>query len=208
MAPRWRSGNANQELQPRFRGCNGDRAVLLLPIMRRAAGITVVELLFAISIVAVLAASATPLLRGLLLDARMTTALNALVHVVHLARQEAQKDLRDVVICRSIDTLQCSAPGNWASGWIAFVNRDRDDPPVVDPGEPVLHVAQSQPVRFITSNRRAYVLRPYTFRATNGTVVFCDERGAAKARSVIVSYTGRPRVASRSASGGALTCPA
>lgn len=176
--------------------------------MRRAPGITLIELLIVIGIVAVLAVSATPLLRGLLLDARMTAAVNALVHGVHLARQEAQQDLREVVICRSIDTRQCAPPGNWSSGWIVFVNRDRDDPPVVDPGEPILHVAQNQPMRVIASNRRAFVLRPYSFRATNGTVVFCDARGAARARSVIVSYTGRPRVASRNASGGALTCPA
>ena len=102
--------------------------------MRRAAGITLVEMLIVIGIVAVLATAATPLLRGLVLDARMTAAVNALVHAIHLARQEAQKDLRDVVICRSVDALQCAPPGNWSSGWIAFVNRDRDDPPVVDPG--------------------------------------------------------------------------
>ena len=175
--------------------------------MRRSPGLTLVELLIAIGIVAVLISLGTPLLRGLLLDARMTAAVNALVHVVHLARQEAQKDLRDVVICRSIDATQCASPGNWSSGWIAFVNRDRDDPPLVDAGEPVLHAVQSQPLRSITSNRRSYVLRPYALRATNGTIVFCDDRGVAGARAVIVSYTGRPRTATRTASGGALSCP-
>jgi type IV fimbrial biogenesis protein FimT len=176
--------------------------------MRRAAGLTLVELLIAIGIVAMLTTLVTPLSRRLLLDARMTATVNALVHAVHLARQRAQEDLRDVVICRSVDALQCAPPGNWASGWIAFINRDRDDPPAVDHGETVLHVTQSQQLRFIISNRRAYVLRPYALRATNGTIVFCDDRGAAAARAVIVSYTGRPRVASRTASGGMLSCPA
>ncbi len=175
--------------------------------MRHAPGFTLVELLVTIALVAVVLSAGVPALRGLLLEARMTSSVNALVHAVHLARQDAHKDLRDVVVCRSLDGRQCAPPGNWSSGWIAFVNRDRDDPPVVDAGEPVLHAVQTQAVRSIASNRRAYVLRPYSFRATNGTVVFCDERGAAHARSVIVSYTGRPRVARRTAAGGALACP-
>jgi type IV fimbrial biogenesis protein FimT len=176
--------------------------------MRRAAGLTLVELLIAIGVVAVLTTLATSLFRGLLLEARMTSAVNALVHAVHLARQVAQQDLRDVVVCRSLDASQCAPGGNWASGWIAFVNQDRDDPPVVDSGEQVLHAVQDQPLRSIASNRRAYVMRPYALRATNGTVVFCDDRGAEAARAVIVSYTGRPRVARRTAGGGPLSCPA
>lgn len=168
---------------------------------------TLLELLIAIALVAVLATLATPAMRELLLDARMTTAVNAFVHAVHLARQQAQMDLSDIVICRSVDALQCSAPGDWSSGWITFVNSDSDDPPVVDAGEVILDATADQPLHSITSNRRSYVLRPYALRATNGTIVFCDDRGAARARAVIVSYTGRPRVAGRTASGGTLSCP-
>lgn len=175
--------------------------------MRGAHGLTLIELLAAMGIVAVLVAAAAPVTRMLLLDARMTGAVNSLVHVVHLARQEAHQDLRDVVICRSVSGAGCEGPGNWATGWIAFINRDRDDPPAVDAGEPILHATQQQAVGFIASNRGAYVMRPFPLRATNGTLVFCDERGASRARAVIVSYTGRPRVSGRAASGRPLTCP-
>lgn len=175
--------------------------------MRTAPGMTLVELLAVIGIMAVTLVVATPFLRNLLLDARMTGAINALIHVVHLARQEAQRDLRDVVVCPSATGSTCAPPGNWSSGWIAFINEDGDDPPQVDAGEAILHATQQQALRFITSNRRAYVLRPYALRATNGTVVFCDERGRAAARAVIISYTGRPRVAARTAGDQPLTCP-
>jgi len=35
---------------------------------------------------------------------------------------------------------------------------------------------------------------------------FCDERGPRAARAVIISQTGRPRVAASDASGDPLTC--
>jgi type IV fimbrial biogenesis protein FimT len=57
----------------------------------------------------------------------------------------------------------------------------------------------------ITSNRPYYEFRVGR-RSTNGTVVFCDRRGTAAARSVIVSYTARPRVADRDADGRPLQC--
>lgn len=171
------------------------------------AGATLAELLVAVAVVALVLGLGVPALRGLLLDARLAAAVNALVHSVHLARQEAQRDLRDVVVCRSTDGRGCAPPGDWSSGWIVFVNRDGDEPPVVDAPEPVLHATGPVGPARVASNRRAYVLRPYTLRATNGTVVFCDERGAAHARAVILSYTGRPRVSRRQAGGQPLACP-
>ena len=57
----------------------------------------------------------------------------------------------------------------------------------------------------ITANRASFQFRPFFWRSTNGTVTFCDERGVAAARAVIVSYTGRPRVSDRGP-GRALTC--
>ena len=186
----------------------GCRIAVPSAAMRSSPGFTLLELLATVAVAAIVLASGVPFVRSLVLDARRTSAVNGLVHGIHLARTEAHRDLRDVVVCRSATGSTCAAAGNWASGWIVFVNEDRDDPPQIDGGERVLHVIQRQSVGSITSNRRAYVLRPYALRATNGTVVFCDERGRPAARAVIVSYTGRPRVSTRNASGQPLTCTA
>jgi type IV fimbrial biogenesis protein FimT len=175
--------------------------------MHRTGGWSIPEILMALAIVAILAA-AVPQIRSLLLEARMVSAVNALVHAIHLARTQSRAGYRDVVVCRSATAWQCAPPGNWAGGWITFVNRDQDDPPQVDHDETVLQVYGPQPLASITSNRHAFVLRPATLRATNGTVVFCDERGSSGARAVIVSYTGRPRVTNRTAGGRPLACPA
>ena len=47
----------------------------------------------------------------------------------------------------------------------------------------------------IRSNRSYFEFRPFLRRSTNGTISFCDARGPSSARRVIVSFTGRPRVA-------------
>ncbi len=175
--------------------------------MHGSRGITLVEMLLAIGLMALLSGVAMPMIRTLLLEARMTGAVNALVHGVHAARRLAQTEMRDAVVCRSMAAAQCAPPGDWGDGWIVFVNRDGDEPPRVDADETVFLTYQRQADLSVSSNRRAYVLHPAYLRATNGTVVFCDERGAGSARAVVVSTTGRPRVTRRAASGKPLTCP-
>ena len=58
----------------------------------------------------------------------------------------------------------------------------------------------------ITANRRLFEFRPFGRRSTNGTVTFCDRRGAEQARAVVVSFTGRPRVTRNGSGMAALIC--
>jgi hypothetical protein len=89
---------------------------------------------------------------------------------------------------------------------MVFVNADRDETPVRDEGEPVLQVYQGWPRGHIWSNRVAYSFRPYVQGVVNGTIVFCDSRGSAEARAIIISHTGRPRISRRDASNRPLRC--
>jgi len=71
----------------------------------------------------------------------------------------------------------------------------------------ILSVYQTAAAVTIRANRERFRFRPNYRRGTNGTIRFCDRRGSAAARAVIVSYTGRPRVAATTASGEPLPCP-
>ena len=104
-----------------------------------------------------------------------------------------------------LDQMSPTALGD--DGWLVFANLDRDDPPQVDEGEPIVLAHAPASRIHIRANRDAFTFRPFDLRATNGTVVFCDERGSEHARAVIVSPTGRPRTSPRDASGDALVCP-
>jgi type IV fimbrial biogenesis protein FimT len=176
--------------------------------MRRSVGITLIELLVTITIAAILGSLAVPSFTTFIQDARRTNAVNGFFHAIFLARSESIKRGTVVSICKSADGSTCAPRTSaWTSGWIVFVNNDRDDPPQREPDEPILAVYQDAwPDGSITSNRVAYSFRPYTQAVVNGTIVFCDSRGSEYARAIIISHVGRPRIAKRDASGKPLQC--
>ena len=104
---------------------------------------------------------------------------------------------RVVSLCPSIDAVSCKPGKDWSSGWLMFANHDGDEPPQIDAGEPLLQVHTVGENTRITANRRGFTLRATQKRATNGTIVVCDEARRIPAKALVVSYTGRPRVATR-----------
>lgn len=176
--------------------------------MCKSAGTTLLELLTSLALVAIVVTLAAPGFRTLQLDGRRTAVVNGFLHALFLARSEAIKRGGVVTVCRSGDGRRCDyGAADWSIGWMVFVNNDRDEPPVRDPREDVIAHSGAWPGGSITSNRRAYSFRPMAQAVVNGTIVFCDVRGSAHARAIIISHTGRPRVARRDASGKPLRCP-
>lgn len=172
-----------------------------------ARGMTLAELLLTVALAAIVMGIAVPVFTRLLLDARMTAQVNALVHGIHLGKQSARIRLSDIALCKSIDGQNCAHDRAWHDGWILFENRDRDHPPSVGPDEPVLAAGAPWTDGSITANRLHFVFRPFVIRSTNGTLTFCDRRGATAARAVIISPTGRPRTAGTGPGNRKLSCP-
>lgn len=181
---------------------------MLAAHLPRSRGFTLLELMMTLAVAAILVGVAVPSFGGMWLDAQRVTAVNALVHGIFLARTTAIVRHHVVSICRSADGQTCSNQmTDWQQGWMVFVNHDRDDPPVRDEGEPVLAVQAGWESVTITSNRHAYSFRPNQHRVVNGTVVFCDRRGSAQARAIIINNVGRPRVSKRDSENRPLRCP-
>lgn len=174
----------------------------------RSRGFTVLELIITVSIAAVLLGLAVPSFGGMWLDSQRAVAVNAFVHGIFLARSIAVGHGHVVSICRSSDGQTCSnRTDNWQQGWMVFVNHDRDEPPVRDASEPVLAVQAAGSGVSITSNRTSYSFRPYRHAVVNGTLVFCDRRGSAQARAIIINSAGRPRISKRDSDNRPLRCP-
>jgi type IV fimbrial biogenesis protein FimT len=166
-----------------------------------------VELLTALTVVAVLGTLAAPSFTNVVYDSRRAAIVNELLHALFLARSEAVKRGRIVTVCQSADGLHCAGrPAQWSSGWIVFANLDRDEPPVRDPQEPLIASHAAWAHGSITSSRASYSFRPNTQGVVNGTIVFCDLRGDAHARAIVISRSGRPRVTDRDSSSQSLRC--
>lgn len=175
--------------------------------MARNAGFTLWELMLAIAIAATLLGLAVPALGEFLLDARRTADVNAFVLAVQVARSEAAKRGRPVVVCQTVDRRACAGPElRYDAGWMVFVNEDGASPLARSADEPLLLAYVPEMTGTIAANRAAFEFRPGMRRSVNGTVTFCDRRGAAAARAVIVSYTGRPRVDTVAPDGSPLAC--
>lgn len=175
--------------------------------MRKSAGVTLMEMLTVIAVLGILATLAVPSFSTLRYNADRSAAVNDFFHAIFLARSESIKRGQVVSLCKSTDHETCANRGTqWTAGWIVFVNTDSDDLPERDPGEPLIAAYAGWPRGEITSNRAAYSFRPYTQGVVNGTIVFCDARGSQHARAIIISHTGRPRVAQLDASNKALRC--
>lgn len=170
-------------------------------------GYTLYELLITTLLVALLSAIALPSLSATLARQRQRAEIDALFHAVHLARKESIVSRRVVSICPSDDGESCAPGADWSAGWIMFRNDDRDWPPRRDSGEPLLLRHAVRPEIRIATNRPGFTLRATYLRATNGTLVVCDVAQRVAARALVVSYTGRPRVATRKTNGEPYACP-
>jgi len=175
--------------------------------MRRPAGFTLWELLCVLAVAGIVSALGAPVFVDFVLDGRRTADVNAFVLAVQVARTEAAKRGRNVILCKTADRRRCAGgERRFDAGWMVFVNLDDRLPPERAPFEPLLYAHEPEIEGTITANRGYFEFRPGLRRSVNGTVVFCDRRGSAAARAVIVSYTGRPRTDRVDPGGRALPC--
>lgn len=178
-----------------------------MPKRTKAQGFSLYELLMTMTLVALVLTLGIPSFGRIVANHRLRVEVDALFHAVHLARKSSIVRRRVVTLCPSHNGSDCEPVLDWSMGWIMFVNTDRDSPAVRDDDEAVLQHHPVDENARIMSNRESFTLRSTELRATNGTLVFCDRRGRATARALVISYTGRPRVTRTDRRGRPYQCP-
>jgi type IV fimbrial biogenesis protein FimT len=87
------------------------------------AGLSLLELMTVITIVAILMSIAATTYRSITVGYRISGEINGLLGDVQYARSEAIKQGQNVVICVSTTGVDCAAGNtNWNQGWIVFVD--------------------------------------------------------------------------------------
>ncbi|MCB1845347.1 MAG: GspH/FimT family pseudopilin [Halioglobus sp.] len=169
-------------------------------------GFSLYELLLTLGIAAIVMTLGLPSFGRIAANQRIRAQIDPVFHAIHLARKISITRRQVVTLCPSADQSQCLESNDWSSGWIMFVNVDRDMPAWRDDDETLLAVHRGDARVRIEANRRSFTLRATELRATNGTLLFCDRAGRASSRALVVSYTGRPRVSDRDTSGHSWAC--
>jgi type IV fimbrial biogenesis protein FimT len=108
-----------------------------MPISRSSVGVTLVELLVTMTILAILLATAPGALGWMVGKTAVATAANELRGAIGWARTTAVTRAETIAICPGT-TEGCDPFDDWNLGWIAF--RDLDADGVRDDGEDVLRV--------------------------------------------------------------------
>jgi type IV fimbrial biogenesis protein FimT len=96
--------------------------------MKTENGFTLIELMVALSVAAIILTVGIPNFRTLIQNNRAATQANELVGALGLARAEAVKRGLPVAICASNDSSTCTGGNDWAGGWIVFVDDNAGDP--------------------------------------------------------------------------------
>ncbi len=93
---------------------------------RALLGVTLIELLVTIAVVAILASIAAPGMQSFIVSSRMRTAGNDFLLAIQRTRAESMAQNQCVVLCKSSSKTSTGSPrcdttdANWAVGWAAY----------------------------------------------------------------------------------------
>ena len=120
-----------------------------------AEGVTLIEFLVTIGVLAIITAIGAPMLNDLIANSRMSAAVNDVVTTLHLARSEAVKRRTSVTICPSLNAdsaaPSCAAAAGFDEGWIAFADDNANA--TVDANEVVVHAHGPLPETIADNSR-------------------------------------------------------
>jgi len=160
-------------------------------------GVTLVELLVSMSILAILLTVGVPSFNQFSVNSRLTGYANTMFSNISLARSESLKRSGLVVMCKSTDGANCTNGGDWSQGWIAFADLDNNN--VADDGLLLFTMpALAAGYTFVGNNNIANRLTFDTNGARQaGTFTVCPPAPApnGSGREVVLNLSGRARVA-------------
>lgn len=157
-------------------------------------GVTLVELIVGVSVLAVLLGLAIPSFSTLHSNWRRDSAIRDFMGDLQLARSTALRTSREVVMCVSLNHNTCANDGDWRQSWIVFSDRNGNN--ARDNGEPI--VVQRGPMaglqRMSTDNSVGLVAfrsNGLLKRGSNTFEVWADGANPQEPMGILINRTGR-----------------
>lgn len=154
-------------------------------------GFTLVELMVAIAISALLLALAGPSFMQQRANAALRTATGQTMAALHLARRLALARGQSVTVCPSEDGRRCGFGGDQ---WLMFANEPGGSDARVDGHELVLQHWQLPRGVTVSGTRGYAAFHPRPGAAATVTFQFRYRDSTSAMRAIVVSQTGRPRL--------------
>lgn len=147
-------------------------------------GFTMVELMMALVILAILAGLAIPSFDSFVLNSRLRAYANSFSSSAQLAKSEAKKRNAAVTLCKSANGTSCTTSGGWEQGWIVLS------------GTTVLRHQQAVVSGYLlSSSTNSLTFQSSGLGSTQATVTMCRSSPLGSAERVVtVSATGRTTI--------------
>lgn len=162
-------------------------------------GMTLLELMIVLAIASILITSAVPSFSQMLSRNQQLTQLHILFKHLHLARSEAIKTNSRILLCKSSNGIQCTKNAQWSDGWIVFSDKDKNNK--LSSNEQITYSYQALPNNLSLQYRGRNSANYITYYAdgrssTNGTFTLCNHATDNQPKGLVISRTGRIRLAS------------
>ena len=162
---------------------------------QEARGVTLIELLVAVAVMAVLLGIGVPSFQRLQQSMHATTTFHLVTTSMALARMTAVKHHAPVSICPSRDGRYCRDDTVWDDGWIVYADPGRAKQP--ESVDAVLHrfdrVGPGLTLRSTSRRTLVRFQRSGMAHGSNVSVRLCSRSAGTHLGSVIMNNAGRPR---------------
>jgi type IV fimbrial biogenesis protein FimT len=164
--------------------------------VKQQKGVTLVELMISVSIVAIILAFVGPSIQSILIKNRIVAEINEISSLIQYARHHAIDEQAQVVVCPSDDYSNCSK--DWNNPKIVFI--DDNDDEIRGAGEELLVSVSATSETSLMTNTTDIIKFSETGEVNLATeILLCHEDGAAGyARSLSLTLQGRVKMSTDS----------
>jgi type IV fimbrial biogenesis protein FimT len=169
------------------------------PLCKAKAGFTLLEMMIAVAVMAILTTLAAPSLRDFIMNTRLTGQANELMTDLMLARSEATKRHVPISVCAKRDVKDDKGvktgevcTNDWATGWMVVIDADTNGLPDTDTRalKSADGLTGANTLQKIAGTPGAITFTPLGIAVNGGsTLRLCDSRN--QGRLINVTTTGR-----------------